>query len=97
MPKLQRAKPVAWGLLRWGKWVMMVERQGSKVSWQNMAFLLGVADGEISRSMPQGGESNQLAQKPTPERQGGSAFSASNHTGTCTWCSDHPASASPHH
>jgi len=46
----------------------MVKRQGSNVSWQNMAFLLVVADGEISRSMPQGGESNQPAQKPTPER-----------------------------
>jgi hypothetical protein len=66
-PRLHRAKPVAWVWLRWGTWVMMVKRQGSNVSWQNMAFLLVVADGEISRSMPQGGESNQPAQKPTPE------------------------------
>jgi hypothetical protein len=47
---------------------MMVEHQGSKVSWQNMASLLGVAGYGISRSIPQGGESRQLDQKPTPER-----------------------------
>jgi hypothetical protein len=30
MPRLHRAKPVAWDLLRWSKWLMMVERQGSR-------------------------------------------------------------------
>jgi predicted RNase H-like HicB family nuclease len=46
---------------------MMVERHGSNVSWQNMASLLEVAGFGISRSIPQGGESCLLGQKPTPE------------------------------
>ena len=46
---------------------MMVDRQGSKVSWQNMASLLKVAGHGISRSLPKGGESSSLIKKPIPE------------------------------
>ncbi len=37
IPKLHNANTVAWGLLKWDRWCMMVVRHWSKPAWQNMA------------------------------------------------------------
>src|SRR5713101_1407098 len=64
MPKLHRAKTVAWGLLRCDRWCMIVVSHWSKLAWQNMASLLSVVGSGTSHSMPQGGKPCHFCKKP---------------------------------
>src|SRR6266481_3036067 len=66
MPKLHRAKTVAWGLLRSGRCGMIVVSHWSKPAWQNMASLLAVVGQDTPHSMPQGGKSYHLIFKEPP-------------------------------
>src|SRR6266436_393881 len=66
MPKLHRAKTVAWGLLRSGRCCMIVVSHWSKPAWQNMASLLAVVGQDTPHSMPQGGKSYHLIFKKPP-------------------------------
>src|SRR5438132_4907868 len=78
IPKLHRAKTVAWGLLKWDRCCMIVVSHWSKPAWQNMASLLTVVGHCIPHSMPYGGKSYHLIFKKPPlvstldlPRQGG--------------------------
>src|SRR5712691_10629292 len=41
IPRLHRASTVAWGLVRWGKWVWIVVVHSVTRGWQDIRFLLG--------------------------------------------------------
>src|SRR2546425_8660137 len=67
MPKLHRAKTVAWGLLRSGRCCMIVVSHWSKPAWQNMASLLAVVVGyRTPHRMPYGGKFHHLIFKKPP-------------------------------
>src|SRR5713101_6848732 len=66
IPKLHIANTVAWGLLKWDRWCMIVVSHWSKPAWQNMASLLAVVGSGIPHSMPQGGKSYHLIFKKPP-------------------------------
>src|SRR5437879_11560215 len=74
MPKLQRAKTVACGLLRWDRCCIIVVSHWSKPAGQNMASLLVVVGFRTSHSMPKE-ESHVIFSKnlPLKEGQGGGA------------------------
>ena len=42
MPRLHRAKTVACGLLKWGKWAWMIIVHSVTRGWQDISILLGV-------------------------------------------------------
>src|SRR2546426_11330990 len=74
MPKLQRAKTVACGLLRWDRCCIIVVSHWSKPAGQNMASLLVVVGFRTSHSMPKE-ESHVIFSKnlplKAPDRSGG--------------------------
>src|SRR5438093_791117 len=80
MPKLQRAKTVACGLLRWDRCCIIVVSHWSKPAGQNMASLLVVVGFRTSHSMPKE-ESHVIfsknlplkASQPSPARGEGEA------------------------
>jgi hypothetical protein len=41
MPRLHRAKTVACGLLKWGKWIWMIMVHSVTREWQDIGILLG--------------------------------------------------------
>src|SRR2546421_3238556 len=65
MPKLQRAKTVACGLLRWDRCWIIVVSHWSKPAGQNMASLLVVVGFRTSHSMPKE-ESHVIFSKNLP-------------------------------
>src|SRR6266705_3571352 len=65
MPKLQRAKTVACGLLRWDRCCIIVVSHWSKPAGQNMASLLVVVGFRTSHSMPKE-ESHVIFSKNLP-------------------------------
>src|SRR5207302_2814574 len=65
MPKLQRAKTVACGLLRWDRCCIIVVSHWSKPAGQNMASLLVVVGLRTSHSMPKE-ESHVIFSKNLP-------------------------------
>src|SRR5207253_6039754 len=65
MPKLQRAKTVACGLLRWDRCCIIVVSHWSKPAGQNMASLLVVVGFRTSHSMPKE-EAMSFFQKTSP-------------------------------
>src|SRR5438445_8028194 len=65
MPKLQRAKTVACGLLRWDRCCIIVVSHWSKPAGQNMASLLVVMGFRTSHSMPKE-ESHVIFSKNLP-------------------------------
>src|SRR5207302_9153892 len=65
MPKLQRAKTVACGLLRWDRRCIIVVSHWSKPAGQNMASLLVVVGFRTSHSMPKE-ESHVIFSKNLP-------------------------------
>src|SRR5438132_9431047 len=77
MPKLQRAKTVACGLLRWDRCCIIVVSHWSKPAGQNMASLLVVVGFRTSHSMPKE-ESHVIFSKNLPLK-GGKA------SGRATW------------
>src|SRR5256885_15081839 len=66
IPKLHRAKTVAWGLLKGDRCCMIVVSHWSKAAWQNMASLLAVVGSCTPHSMPPGGKSDHLIFKKSP-------------------------------
>src|SRR5438876_446150 len=70
MPKLQRAKTVACGLLRWDRCCIIVVSHWSKPAGQNMASLLVVVGFRTSHSMPKE-ESHVIFSKNLPLKGGG--------------------------
>src|SRR2546429_9257203 len=72
MPKLQRAKTVACGLLRWDRCCIIVVSHWSKPAGQNTASLLVVVGFRTSHSMPKE-ESHVIFSKnlPLKGRRGG--------------------------
>src|SRR5438128_12167816 len=70
MPKLQRAKTVACGLLRWDRCCIIVVSHWSKPAGQNMASLLVVVGFRTSHSMPKE-ESHVIFSKNLPLKAGG--------------------------
>src|SRR6266481_845434 len=76
MPKLQRAKTVACGLLRWDRCCIIVVSHWSKPAGQNMASLLVVVGFRTSHSMPKE-ESHVIFSKNLPLKDsapGGAIF-----------------------
>src|SRR5438132_7097018 len=71
MPKLQRAKTVACGLLRWDRCCIIVVSHWSKPAGQNMASLLVVVGFRTSHSMPKE-ESHVIFSKNLPLKGGAS-------------------------
>src|SRR5438445_13512784 len=69
MPKLQRAKTVACGLLRWDRCCIIVVSHWSKPAGQNMASLLVVVGFRTSHSMPKE-ESHVIFSKNLPLKGG---------------------------
>src|SRR5216117_3482240 len=69
MPKLQRAKTVACGLLRWDRCCIIVVSHWSKPAGQNMASLLVVVGFRTSHSMPKE-ESHVIFSKNLPLKVG---------------------------
>src|SRR3989442_14646535 len=69
MPKLQRAKTVACGLLRWDRCCIIVVSHWSKPAGQNMASLLVVVGLRTSHSMPKE-ESHVIFSKNLPLKGG---------------------------
>src|SRR5439155_4306474 len=75
IPRLHRAKTVACGLVKWGKWVWMIVVHSVTRGWQDIGVLLGVM-GETQPPIqcPTEGclvTSSMMSyryQKPTPER-----------------------------
>src|SRR5438034_6268310 len=65
MPKLQRAKTVACGLLRWDRCCIIVVSHWSKPAGQNMTSLLVVVGFRTSHSMPKE-ESHVIFSKNLP-------------------------------
>src|SRR2546425_10267519 len=72
MPKLHSASTVAWGLLRWDRWCMIVVRHWSNPAWQNMASLLMVVGLCTPHNMPEGGKSITYFSKNRPLKGEGS-------------------------
>src|SRR5438445_5229609 len=70
MPKLQRAKTVACGLLRWDRCCIIVVSHWSKPAGQNMASLLVVVGFRTSHSMPKE-ESHVIFSKNLPLKGSG--------------------------
>src|SRR6266704_6195512 len=70
MPKLQRAKTVACGLLRWDRCCIIVVSHWSKPAGKNMASLLVVVGFRTSHSMPKE-ESHVIFSKNLPLKAGG--------------------------
>src|SRR5437870_11059516 len=70
MPKLQRAKTVACGLLRWDRCCIIVVSHWSKPAGQNMASLLVVVGFRTSHSMPKE-ESHVIFSKNLPLKGAG--------------------------
>src|SRR5438132_9918948 len=68
MPKLQRAKTVACGLLRWDRCCIIVVSHWSKPAGQNMASLLVVVGFRTSHSMPKE-ESHVIFSKNLPLKE----------------------------
>src|SRR5713101_3262411 len=84
IPKLHRAKTVAWGLLTWDRCCMIVVSHWSKPAWQNMASLLTVVGHCIPHSMPDGGKSYHLIfKKPPLVRAGPAGQKVLPHTRAC--------------
>src|SRR5438128_477515 len=69
MPKLQRAKTVACGLLRWDRCCIIVVSHWSKPAGQTMASLLVVVAYRTSHSMPKE-ESHVIFSKSLPLKAG---------------------------
>jgi len=42
IPRLHRAKTVAWGLVNWGKWVRIIVVHSVTRGWPDIGVLLGV-------------------------------------------------------
>src|SRR3989442_15054456 len=80
MPKLQRAKTVACGLLRWDRCCIIVVSHWSKPAGQNMASLLVVVGFRTSHSMPKE-ESHVIFSKNLPLKGGRRPLACPE-----TWC-----------
>src|SRR5262249_117481 len=50
-----KASTVAWGLVKWGKWVWIVVVHSVTRGWQDIVFLLGCMGYTTSHTMPDGG------------------------------------------
>src|SRR5882724_10248135 len=80
MPRLHSASTVAWGLLKWGRWVWIVSVHSITRGWQDIEVLLG-GMGYTQPPIPCPMEGclvtssmmsyRHLSKKPTPERRGG--------------------------
>src|SRR2546423_918576 len=66
MPKLHRAKTVAWGLRNWARGCLMVVRHGSTPAWQNMPSLLLGVGLCTPHHMPSGGKAITYFSKNLP-------------------------------
>src|SRR5712664_3079932 len=55
IPRLHRASTVAWGLVKWGKWVWIVVVHSVTRGWQDIVFLLECMGYTTSHTMPDGG------------------------------------------
>src|SRR5215813_6932089 len=55
IPRLHKASTVAWGLVKWGKWVWIVVVHSVTRGWQDIVFLLGCMGYTTSHTMPDGG------------------------------------------
>src|SRR3989442_344771 len=82
MPKLQRAKTVACGLLRWDRCCIIVVSHWSKPAGQNMASLLVVVGFRTSHSMPKE-ESHVIFSKNLPLKGVPQAHAAHKDAGGC--------------
>src|SRR5262245_24175295 len=65
IPRLHSAKTVAWGLLNWGKYCMIVVCHWSKLAWPGRASLRGVVVVSAPHKMPSQG-SSVIFRKPYP-------------------------------
>src|SRR5258706_15745608 len=54
MPRLHRAKTVAWGLLKWGRCAWMVCVHSVTRGWQDILFLLGCMGYMATHTTPAG-------------------------------------------